>query len=457
MPLPGQRAASVGSDSTAGNRALGNIERAISGGFDDLEANPDSGGEVRLADADEVEERRQDPPEPDDADDVDDDADADADGEEDEASPAPASDPAAKPEGDKGASPATAAPEGSSTVPQPEVVDVPALLKEYSPEELNAIRKFLPRNTIEGVTKEAFREARAKVGQDFWRLQNENAALAKGKPEAGKEASPAASEAKATEPAAELRPLIEREEKINAAGRKAEAQVQAWDETIADIGAKIQAAEAERAEGVQNADELSQLYRKQAEARRSQSQWRSQISQLLEQRSDVQQRRSEVQLALDTRDRLARQEKEIEQTKQNESLAKFDSTWTSSILELAKEKGIPQFAADGKTETKRFAALRDFAVGKTQAELRKEGFYFKPEDIRPFLAGVVTAYAEAHEETVQEARKGYAEQKAADAPKVPVQARRAKPKAKARTAASVTSSLRELEGKINKDPAWDNL
>lgn len=451
------RAPSLGSDPGGGasGPALGSLERVLSAGFNDLAANPETGGEVRLPNAAEQEELEEQDDQRDVDDDSADDSDSDAGGESDSETPSDksADSQAKKPAEGEPPSPAAGSSATAADAAASQVLTTDELSQDYSRDELDAIRKFLPGNSLEGVTRQAFREAKAKAAADYWRIQRANAEALSPKADKSKDDkqdTPAA-DSKPQE-RAEVSHLTARLQEINADGLKAKAQIEGWTEEIATRQQKVAQLEeaARQGEPVDPAD-LNKAYRELSQAQKTKAGWQRQFEQLRSSHDDTLNRKKEVELILETRDTVTAERKKHEDARAQAASAEFYKSWETTLTALAAEKGIKD------PNSKRFKALVKAVRGATFLEAQREAI--TPERLKPFLKGEVDAFVEAYEETAKEVKETYAEQKAADAPKVPAQAKRAKakPAAKSSILPSANASLRELENKITKSDAWKNL
>lgn len=449
------RAPSTGDAGNPGP-ALGSLGSALDAAFNDLAANPESGGEVRLprqGEPDPEHEEREEEQEPDESEEEE--SESESEGGESKAPPAktPPPSPTAKPAGEETPSAAEGSP-AAQAAPVADVVDVAALLQDYSPDELDAIRKFLPKNSLTGVTKEAFREAKAKVAADYWRIQKDNAAKLKPEGDGGKDKetpSDSTSKPEAKEPT-EVAHLSVRMQEINADGVKAKAQIEAWSEAIFTAQSKVTQLEAQRAEGEPiDSDQIAKAYRELTSAQRTKAGWEKYFNQRKAEYFDVENRKKEVLLSVETREAVTRQEKERQDRDSATKSQEFFDSWKTTLTKVAGEKGFKD------PNSARFKHLMKAVRDATSARIQRAAF--NSDEIEPFIKEEVEAYAQAHAETEAEVKKSYAETKAGDAPKVPDQAKRPKAKKAGRSESSANSerSLRELENKLFKNEAWKNL
>lgn len=424
-----------GAESNADLNALGS---AINDGFKDLEANPESGGAISTPSAGEEEPPPADTGEGEEEPEVGD----EPEGEEPKEPAAPAKEEAPP------AAPPAAEPGKSTPGEPPSAPATPAKLKDLAglgKDHLDMVRKFVPGNTLEGISEEAFAAAEQKGIADYWRIQRENAELAKKQakppdaPEDPAKGQPA--------PPKEVEHLHARMQEIATSdGPKAIQQRDAWKAHADKLRGELDTKEAS---GEAEPEDLVKMNRAIRAAERNSTLWQQSYNKYAREFGDLKLREQEVRLTLETRDRLDRQEKKTADAERETLSRGFLSDWTKTYDEILTGDTYKMLDAEDK------AALRKHAMAQTYFEAGKRDGGIAEKDVKGFLSGVIEDYVAPIRRAEERAKKQIATDKAKDAPKVPPQAGRPhKPREKSRSA---EPSLRELETRINKHEAWDKV
>lgn len=430
-----------GAESNADLNALGS---AINESFKDLEANPESGGAISVPGADDKEDGG-DPP------DKDTDTGDDSDSDDDEKSDDEAA--SAKEE----APPATPPPAATGKPGEPPSAPAtPAKLKDLAgldKNHLDAVRKFVPGNTLEGVTEEAYATAERAMVADYWRIQNENKRLSEERKAKGEDAPPSDPDASKKEetPAApkEVADIIARKQEIATSdGPKALQQRDAWKAQADKLRGELDSLEAS---GTAEPDDIVAKHRAIRGAEKNSELWQQSYNRLAKEFRGLNSREAEVRLSLETRDRLDRREKKEAEEHSQKLSQDFLSDWNKTFDEV--------IAADPYIQTlddEDRAAIRAKATAETYLEAGRRDGGIAAKDVKGFLSKIIGDDVARIKKAEERARKAIATAKAADAPKIPPQANRPhKPREKGSRTAE--PSLRELENRINKHEAWDKV
>lgn len=422
------------------NADLNSLGSAVNDAFKDLEANPDAGGNIEVPKGDLEDE----PPPPDDEadEDADKDEDVDADDEKRAEEKKEAAPPAAPP-----AAPGTEP--GSKPGEPPSAPTVPAKLKDlsgYAKDHLDGVRKFVPGNTLEGVTEEAFATAQEKMVADYWRIQKENARLAKEKEapsDTPKDPSPSQ-----PAPPKEVEYLHARmQEIVQTDGPKAQAQIEGWRAQAQKLREGLAAKEAS---GEADSDDLLQAHRAINAAERNAELWTKTYNKHGKEFRDLKTRETEVRLTLETRDRLDRREKKDADQQQEHLSNTFLSDWNKTYDEILTADEYKVLDVEDR------ASLRKHAMAQTHFEAGAREGGIATKDVKGFLTKVITDFTAPIKKAEERARKAIATDKATDAPKIPPQASSPR-KPRDKRSSSAAPSLRTLEQQVMKNDAWDKV
>lgn len=418
-------------DTNAKLEALGN---EIKSQIDDLAEDP-SGGQspVRAEGGDDGGESPEPPPPP----------------------PAPA---APKP----AAKPAAAAPEPSETpeqgpmsatgaqppapaaapAPQPQAVSEADLLKEYTRDEIDAMRKYAPGGKL--TSPEVIREARAKVASAFW--ENNRRLAEQAQP--GKGPTPDAQPAPTEE--AHLPPELARfEPHIQATVTRAKsiiANITGWQTTRAE---KIQTASdlqarRNRGDSTVDPDDISAAWNEVHQIDGYIQGWQGKYAEQKEKFDDLLARRDEVRLLLETRDRLDRQAREEATQDEEFATQEYYNEWSKHLKELATEHKVPPH---------RLAKLEKDAKAATFFAATSAPI----EDTRAFLTDFVKEFMEGVSAAKQEGAEDYTKRKAADAPRQPAPGKPVVEEPVQPASLTPHDALRSLERRVMSDDAWEKM
>lgn len=427
-----------GGETNADLSALGS---AINDGFRDLEANPESGGDISVPGGEEEEIT---PP-------ADEDEPSDVD-EDEPREPKEPKEPVVAAPAEVAAPPAVVPPvEPGKSQPgePPSIPATPAKLMNLdglAKDHLDAVRKFVSGNTLEGISEDAFAAAEQKMVADYWRLQRENAALAKAAKPQDAPADPAASQ---PAPPKEVEHIHARmQEIVTSDGPRAREQCEAWKAHAGKLRNDLATKEAS---GELDSDEINKIYRAINAADRNSELWQKTYNKHSREFRDLNLREQEVRLTLDTRDRLDRQEKKAAEDAREGLSNSFLTDWNKTYDEVLSTDSYKALDAEDK------AALRMHAMAQTYFEAGKRDGGIAEKDVKGFLSKVIEDYVAPIKRAEERAKKELATAKAVDAPKIPPQANRPRKPRENKTSRSAEPSLRELEIQINKHEAWDKV
>lgn len=326
----------------------------------------------------------------------------------------------------------------------PQVVSEADLLKDYSRDEIDALRKYAPGGKI--TSPEILKEARAKVAANYWENTRRLAEQARGaEPTSAATTPPADGEAPPQPP--ELARYDAPIQAVVTEAKRAIASITGWTTIRAQTIQEASTLQARRARGdsTVDPDEITEKWNYVHQIDGHIEGWQKHYQAQRGQFDDLLARRDEVKLLLDTRDRLDRQEREEGEKKQNVEVQNYYSEWSKHLKELAVEYKVPE-ARLAKLEKDARAATY-FAA--TEAAI---------PDIRAFLNEFVKEFMDPITAAQQAGAASYNKVKADHAPKQPPAGGKSVPETPPADAPlSPHDALRSLERRVMSDDAWEKM
>lgn len=335
--------------------------------------------------------------------------------------------------------PAPAAP--AAAAPPPQAVSEADLLKDYTRDEIDALRKYAPGGKI--TTPEILREARAKFASNYWENSRKLAELTQGK-------GPTPDTPAAPPEEASLPPELARfEPHIQATVTRAKsiiANITGWQKTRAEkiqMASDLQARR-NRGDSTVDPDDISAAWNEVHQIDGYINGWQGKYAEQKEKFDDLLARRDEVRLLLETRDRLDRQAREEATQDEEFATQEYYNEWSKHLKELATEHKVPPH---------RLAKLEKDAKAATFFAATSAPI----EDTRAFLNDFVKEFMEPLAAAKQEGAEDYIKRKAADAPRQPAPGKPVAEEPAQPASLTPHDALRSLERRVMSDDAWEKM
>lgn len=381
-----------------------------------------------------------DPPADDDEPDDDDADDSDGDDDEDQDQPPvkKGEKPKAKPNAE------VPPPEGGEPKAEDESEKITAALDSMSYPRRKAVEKFLPSG--KAATLADLASAQEKADEDYWRLQNRQAAREE-------DAPPAKKEPEKKEPAPTPRELQVFDQKLQTFQTEittADDNIKAWGLALQNKRQEIFNLEKRRAgkDPTFDGDELFAAYKERDSIEANIAAWKGRKAGYEGATEDVKHQRGLAQDLVETKARLDRQETEREDRDIKDRTDVYTKEWNTTFDALAKTLKIPEH---------RVQKFKTFASRETFVEISRLQGAMPVDQIGPFLRKIGKEFVGLYEEAKAEGAQSYSKDKKNDAPPAPTQKKAKAPEGKQSKGkpARRPRSLRELQSRIDKDPAWD--
>jgi hypothetical protein len=343
----------------------------------------------------------------------------------------------------------------ASPAPAPDKPVDPAYFEGLTEARKNMIKKFVPGNDLLKIkTDGELRHFEKLADEDYWRLQKENATLAKvgappikeeGEPKQAQDSPDKAAEKEPSSPETPeplpdhpaIAPYKKRLQSLFAEGEKHLTKAETIQTERVKLESQTPALEVKYKAGELTEEQMLGHYRRQNQLKAAEDRALDDFAKVKEAFDDVDLRARERVEALRVADGVKTQEQVARQKAEQEAETAYNTAWLNTFNENVKVM---------KLEGEDLESYKTFVMAQTIGEAAKTGE--KPDPVK-IVEAATKEFARVTKRNLSESQRQYAQDKAKDAPKAP-----APPKAPTREAAPAPEgrgrrSLRELQKMVS--------